>query len=105
KAPPTMSIVQRTSLHAIPAYQQGATPGAGQQAFKLSSNENPYPPLDSVTGGLAAELGAINQYPNAAAPQLVGALAARLGVEPDTIALGAGSVEVAGQLIHATANP
>ncbi|OIH84441.1 histidinol-phosphate transaminase [Arthrobacter sp. UCD-GKA] len=100
-----MSIVQRTSLHAIPAYKQGATPGAGQQAFKLSSNENPYPPLDSVTGGLAAELGAINQYPNAAAPQLVGALAARLGVEPDTIALGAGSVEVAGQLIHATANP
>lgn len=100
-----MSIVQRTSLHAIPAYKQGATPGAGEQAFKLSSNENPYPPLESVAGGLSAELGAINQYPNAAAPELVDALAARLGVEPDTIALGAGSVEVAGQLIHATANP
>ncbi len=100
-----MSIVQRTSLHAIPAYKQGAAPGAGERAFKLSSNENPYPPLGSVAAGLAAELGTINQYPNAAAPELVGALAARLGVEPDTIALGAGSVEVAGQLIHATANP
>ena len=100
-----MSIVQRTSLHAIPAYKQGATPGAGERAFKLSSNENPYPPLGSVIAGLSSELGTINQYPNAAAPELVGTLAARLGVEPETIALGAGSVEVAGQLIHATTNP
>lgn len=100
-----MTLAQRTSLNSIPAYRQGATPGAAQKAFKLSSNENPYPPLDSVIAGLSSELGTINQYPNAAAPELVGALAARLGVEPETIALGAGSVEVAGQLIHATANP
>ncbi|MFI8411915.1 histidinol-phosphate transaminase [Paeniglutamicibacter gangotriensis] len=100
-----MSIVQRSSLQAIPAYKQGATPGTDEKAFKLSSNENPFPPLASVTAGIAAELGTINQYPNAAAPELVGVLAERLDVEPETIALGAGSVEVAGQLIHATTNP
>ncbi|MET0977332.1 MAG: histidinol-phosphate transaminase [Paeniglutamicibacter terrestris] len=100
-----MSIVQRTSLQAIPAYKQGATPGQGEKAFKLSSNENPYPPLESVMSGIAAELGTINQYPNAAAPELIGTLASRLDVEAQCIALGAGSVEVAGQLIHATANP
>lgn len=100
-----MTLVQRSSLSSIPSYKQGATPGAAEKAFKLSSNENPYPPLDSVVAQLASELGAINQYPNAAAPELVGALSARLGVDPDTIALGAGSVEVAGQLIHATTNP
>lgn len=100
-----MSIVQRSSLNAVPAYKQGATPGTGEQAFKLSSNENPYQPLASVTAGLALELGTINQYPDAAAPELLGLLARRLGVEPSNIALGAGSVEVAGQLIHATTNP
>ncbi|WP_411731242.1 histidinol-phosphate transaminase [Paeniglutamicibacter sp.] len=100
-----MTLAQRSSLNSIPAYKQGATPGAAEKAFKLSSNENPYPPLGSVIAGLSSELGSINQYPNAAAPELVGMLADRLGVEPDTIALGAGSVEVAGQLIHATTNP
>ncbi len=100
-----MTIAQRTSLQAIPAYKQGATPGEHEQAFKLSSNENPFPPLAAVTTALAAELGSINEYPNAAAPELVGMLAERFGVDPGTIALGAGSVEVAGQLIHATTNP
>ncbi|MFL4476252.1 histidinol-phosphate transaminase [Paeniglutamicibacter sp. MACA_103] len=100
-----MNLAQRSSLNSIPAYKQGATPDAAEKAFKLSSNENPYPPLDSVIAGLSSELGTINQYPNAAAPELVALLAERLGVEPGTIALGAGSVEVAGQLIHATANP
>lgn len=100
-----MTIAQRTSLQAIPAYKQGATPGEHEQAFKLSSNENPFPPLAPVTTALAAELGSINEYPNAAAPELVGMLAERFGVDPAAIALGAGSVEVAGQLIHATTNP
>lgn len=100
-----MTIAQRTSLQAIPAYKQGATPGEHEQAFKLSSNENPFPPLAAVTAALAAELGSINHYPNAAAPELVGLLAERFGVAAESIALGAGSVEVAGQLIHATTNP
>lgn len=100
-----MTIAQRNSLQAIPAYKQGATPGKHEQAFKLSSNENPFPPLAAVTASLASELGAINEYPNAAAPELVRMLAERFNVAPETIALGAGSVEVAGQLIHATTNP
>ncbi|PQZ89031.1 histidinol-phosphate transaminase [Arthrobacter sp. MYb227] len=100
-----MTIAQRNSLQAIPAYKQGATPGEHEKAFKLSSNENPFAPLPAVTTALVAELGRINEYPNAAAPELVAMLAERFKVAPENIALGAGSVEVAGQLIHATTNP
>ena len=100
-----MTIAQRNSLQAIPAYKQGATPGEHEKAFKLSSNENPFAPLPAVTSGLAPLLGTINEYPNAAAPELLSMLAERFDIVPENIALGAGSVEVAGQLIHATTNP
>lgn len=100
-----MTIAQRNSLQAIPAYKQGATPGEHEKAFKLSSNENPFAPLPGVTTGLVELLGNINEYPNAAAPELVSMLAERFDIAPECIALGAGSVEVAGQLIHATTNP
>lgn len=100
-----MTIAQRNSLQAIPAYKQGATPGEHEKAFKLSSNENPFAPLPAVATGLVELLGSINEYPNAAAPELVGRLAERFDIAPECIALGAGSVEVAGQLIHATTNP
>lgn len=100
-----MTIAQRNSLQAIPAYKQGATPGEHDKAFKLSSNENPFAPLPAVTTGLVDLLESINEYPNAAAPELVSRLAERFDVAPGCIALGAGSVEVAGQLIHATTNP
>ncbi|WP_125615195.1 histidinol-phosphate transaminase [Specibacter cremeus] len=99
-----MNLPYRESLATIPPYKQGAAPtGAG--AHKLSSNENPYPPLDAVAVAVAEAIGSINEYPNAAAPELVGRLAARFGVDEANICLGAGSVEVAGQLIHATTNP
>lgn len=100
-----MTIAQRNSLQAIPAYKQGATPGEHDKAFKLSSNENPFAPLPAVTTELAKLLGSINEYPNAAAPELVSMLAERFDIASECIALGAGSVEVAGQLIHATTNP
>ena len=40
----------RETVAAIPAYVAGKPPKArpGQQVYKLSSNENPYPPLPGV---------------------------------------------------------
>ncbi len=40
----------RPEIAALPAYKQGKQ--AGAEAFKLSSNENPFPPLPSVVAAV-----------------------------------------------------
>jgi histidinol-phosphate aminotransferase len=102
-----MNIPHRAGLENFPPYRQGKAPTAagGLSAFKLSSNENPYPPLPSVLAAAAGALSSMNLYPEIAAEELTGAIADRLSVSPENIALGAGSVEVASQIIHAVTNP
>lgn len=96
---------RRDVVRSLPPYKQGAA--EGPDAVKLSSNENPYPPLPSVVAEITAQMvdpsGGINRYPSMGAEQLRAAIAARHGVTPEQVAVGAGSVEVATQLIHATA--
>ncbi|MBP6683949.1 MAG: histidinol-phosphate transaminase [Leucobacter sp.] len=101
-----MSVSIRSGFERIPSYRAGKPAKLGPDGLsaKLSSNENPYEPLPSVLDALAAALPtSVNRYPSIAAPELTAALAARLGVEPENLAFGAGSVEVASQLIHALA--
>lgn len=93
----------REEVLEIPAYKQGAIPAS--DAVKLSSNENPYPPLPSVREAVLSRIDGINRYPAMTAPALVARIAAHHGVSEDTIALGSGSVEVAGQIISATSGP
>lgn len=102
-----MTIFQRTGLDAIPPYRQGAAPAptGGLEPHKLSSNENPYPPLPSVLAAVTAAAADLNRYPSIAADRLKQALGLRWGVGVENIGLGAGSVEVASQLIHATTDP
>ncbi|MGK0715859.1 histidinol-phosphate transaminase [Leucobacter sp. W1153] len=103
-----MTHTFRPGLDQVAAYKPGKqAPGddAGR-SIKLSSNENPFEPLPEVLRRIAATLpGAVSRYPNLAAPALTQALADRFDVAPENIALGAGSVEVAGQLIHALTAP
>ncbi|WP_440102562.1 histidinol-phosphate transaminase [Glutamicibacter mishrai] len=96
-----MTLHQRPSLQDVPAYKQGKPAPAG--ASKLSSNESPHAPLPSVISSIQEGLGSIHRYPSIAAPQLTGALAEQFGIAPEHITLGAGSVEVAAQIIHAVA--
>ena len=101
-----MSVSIRSGFERIPSYRAGKPPQLGPDGLsaKLSSNENPYDPLPSVLEAIAAAVPtSVNRYPSIAAPELTAALAARLGVEPENLAFGAGSVEVASQLIHALA--
>jgi histidinol-phosphate aminotransferase len=70
---------------------------------KLSSNENPYPPLPSVIAAMADAVSNMHRYPDMAAPELTRLLAERYGVAENEIAFGGGSVEVAAQLIRAFA--
>jgi histidinol-phosphate aminotransferase len=103
----TTTIGQRAGLDAIPAYRQGAAPKPvdGLAPFKLSSNENPYPPLPSVMEAVAGAVSGIHRYPSLAADALAAAIADEWGITTGNIAFGAGSVEVASQIIHAVTNP
>ena len=95
-------VYQREAIGNLPVYKQGVAPG-DSGAFKLSSNENPFPPLPSVMTSIAEALGSIHLYPSMAAPEITARIAERFDVQPDNLAFGAGSVEVASQLIHASA--
>ncbi|AMB60568.1 aminotransferase [Microterricola viridarii] len=86
----------------MPAYRQGKP--AAADAFKLSSNENPFDPLPGVIEAVVAET-QFNRYPDATALALRTELAARHGVTPDQVHIGSGSVALLAQLILATSAP
>lgn len=92
----------RPEIAALPAYRQGRQ--ASADAFKLSSNENPFDPLPGVLDAVTAATG-INRYPDATAARLRERLAARYGVQADEVHVGAGSVSLLAQLLLATAGP
>ncbi len=97
----------RDALDAVPAYVPGrplATP-TGMRAYKLSSNENPYPPLPSVLKVIRDAAGSVNRYPDMAVTALTDRLAEALAVDPSCIATGTGSVGVLGQVIQAACDP
>jgi histidinol-phosphate aminotransferase len=94
----------RAAITDIPGYQPGRVP-AGGAAFKLSSNENPYPPLPAVLEVIAAAAADANRYPDMAATGLVNALASYLDVPAEHLALGTGSVGVLQQLLQSTVTP
>jgi histidinol-phosphate aminotransferase len=90
----------RPEIAALPPYRQGKP--AGDDGFKLSSNENPFDPLPGVLAAMNAA-GEVNRYPDASALRLRERLAARFGVHPDEVHIGAGSVSILAQLILAAA--
>ncbi|MFJ9946274.1 histidinol-phosphate transaminase [Kitasatospora sp. NPDC091207] len=93
----------RSSLDGIPTYKPGKP--AGADAYKLSSNENPYEPLPGVLEAAVAAAGSLNRYPDMAVTELTAELARRFDVPTEHIATGTGSVGVAQSLILATAGP
>nr|WP_237551499.1 histidinol-phosphate transaminase [Streptomyces sp. SID8367] len=96
----------RAELAGIPAYKPGKPAAAGGPvAYKLSSNENPYPPLPGVMEQAIAAAGAFNRYPDMACTGLMNELADRFGVPVTHLATGTGSVGVAQQLLQATSGP
>lgn len=94
----------RSALDQVPAYVPGKPASApdGVAAYKVSSNENPFPPLPSVLEVISEAAGKVNRYPDMAVTALSDALAKSLGVPVEHIATGTGSVGVLGQVIAAT---
>ncbi|MFW5470571.1 histidinol-phosphate transaminase [Knoellia sp. CPCC 206435] len=106
-AAPSVRVRLRDALDAVPAYVAGrpAVAQAGTTAYKVSSNENPYPPLPSVLEVVREQAGQMNRYPDMGVSALTEALAAHLDVPAARIATGPGSVGVLGQIITAFCDP
>lgn len=95
----------RAALDGVPAYKPGkpASTGAdGAVAYKLSSNENPYPPLPGVLETALDAVESFNRYPDMMCGALHDALAERFAVPVSHVATGTGSVGVAQQLLQST---
>ncbi|MBA8792741.1 histidinol-phosphate aminotransferase [Friedmanniella endophytica] len=105
-----MPLPIRPEVASLPAYVPGrpaggAGGGAGGPAYKLSSNENPYPPLPGVLEAVTAACARMNRYPDLANTEATEALAGRLGLGTDRVALGTGSVAVLYHLLQAVSGP
>lgn len=101
-SPQPRSVVGR-----IPVYVPGRppTPRPGLTTYKLSSNENPFPPLPGVVEAAHAAVDLANRYPDMGNARLYEGLAARLGVPAEDLAAGTGSVALIYHLLQAFCDP
>jgi histidinol-phosphate aminotransferase len=97
----------RPNVAEIPPYVAGKPPVPipGLTTYKLSSNENPYPPLPGVVEAATAAAERMNRYPDMGNSELYAALSTRFGVPVEDLALATGSVALIYQLIQAFCDP
>jgi histidinol-phosphate aminotransferase len=93
----------RSAIAALPVYTAGKPAPVMDRthSFKLSSNENPFPPLPGVIEATAAAVAQMNRYPDIANTQMTSALSSRLCVPGEQLAFGTGSVAVLYHLLQA----
>ena len=97
----------RPNVAEIPPYVAGKppVPRPGMTTYKLSSNENPYPPLPGVVEAATAAAERMNRYPDMGNAELYAALSGKLGVPMEDLALATGSVALIYQLVQAFCDP
>lgn len=97
----------RPVIAGLPTYKAGKKVAgvAGLDPYKLSSNENPTPPLPSVLKAISDAALEINRYPDPFVTELTNALAKKFNVAPELVATGTGSVGVCQQIMQAVAQP
>lgn len=102
-----MPVPLRPAVSGLPAYVAGrpAPSRADLATYKLSSNENPFPPLPGVLEAVAQASASMNRYPDIANTRMAEALGDRLGVDADRLAFGTGSVGVLYHLLQAVCGP
>src|SRR5919112_5166054 len=101
--PPPVPPKVRAAIRDIAAYVAGKPPVArgGVPTYKLSSNENPFPPLPGVLEAAAEAAAHMNRYPDMGGTALYQALSDRLDVPASHLAAGTGSVAVLYHLLQA----
>jgi histidinol-phosphate aminotransferase len=93
-----MSVHLRAAMSALPSYVAGRkSPGA----VVLASNESPFGLLPSVAETIQGLTSGVSRYPDMASARLIEAIGAHHDVPADHVAVGAGSVEVVGQIAAA----
>jgi len=70
-------------------------------SIKLASNENPLGASPKAVAAMQAALNSLNRYPDGSGYYLTQKLAAKMGVQPETVVLGNGSDDVIGMLARA----
>lgn len=97
-------IQPRPVVAKLPRYAAGKPPVAvdGLTSYKLSSNENPLPPIPAVIGAIARQTD-FNRYPDPLSSRLRAELAGFLDVPAEDIVTGAGSLGALNQLLAAFA--
>ena len=94
----------RPAVDRLPTYRpgKGATQAEAEHgitnAIKLASNENPDPPLDAIVAAVSEAAAGANRYADHRATALRERIAAWLGVDAASVAVGAGSVGLLQQL-------
>lgn len=107
----------RPAIAALPTYVAGARVPVGAAAYKVSSNENPFPPLPSVVAAIADAASDVNRYPDMGNTDISEALslylterASEAGLEkgpitPENLVFGTGSVAVLAHILQTVINP
>ena len=104
---PTTTVRIRPDVAALPAYVPGARPDGASpvEIAKLSSNELPFPPQESVVEAITRAVAGVNRYPEMTGETLTQALARRWGVEVEQVVVGNGSVALIQHLLDAVCRP
>jgi histidinol-phosphate aminotransferase len=95
----------------MPAYRPGKAAEQAeeehgiQNAIKLASNENPYPPVPSVVAAITAAATGVNRYCDHLAIDLRTAIGEMVGKDLNNVAVGCGSVGLLQQLCLAYLDP
>lgn len=101
----------RPAVQAMPAYRPGKAAEQAEEehgienAIKLASNENPYPPVPSVIAAMTEAAAGVNRYCDHLAIELRTAIGAMVGTDLDHVAVGCGSVGLLQQLCLAYLDP
>ncbi len=101
----------RSAIRALTPYRPGKSAAQAEQehgiadAIKLASNENPFAPLPSVVDAVTAAAGNANRYPDHRAGLLRHRLADWVGVAPEQVTVGCGSVGLLQQLCLTYVDP
>lgn len=101
----------RPSVEALPAYRPGKAAVQAEaehgisDAIKLASNENPYSPAPSVVQAITEAAAGVNRYPDHLAVELRSSIADWVGVEPEQVTAGCGSVGLLRQICMAYVDP
>lgn len=91
----------RRALDTVPAFKANTIAGT-QPTYQVNVNENYYPPLPSVLDAVREAAAGINRYPTMTNDALIEAIAERVEVPIDRIAVGGGGAAVLQQLLLAT---